>query len=263
MVDISIRKIDRIAATYSKQFSKWYDSSLNLYLICLTNNYCKGQLEETISLSFNKSAGLRALMLRDGCPQAIKNCSNFLAKLVDPRLRNTFLTDMSQVLFNHDQEDDSSDDDDDYPLGRQVTIPEGPYRALQTYFGGKEDVPKTGKILSLHTVNGITFSTYTRHKGNSLIFVRRSSLQSVPACIETMIQTSKKEILYVVRFFLQLESGDVFAKYPVLKITTWSKNLGQLVVIHPRDVEAHFACLAIDPDCIAAVSLSRVSLNLI
>ena len=202
-------------------------------------------------------------MLQDGCPQAIQNCSNFLAKLVDPRLRNTFLTDMSQVLFHHDQEDDSSDEDDDnYPVGRQVTIPEGPYRALQTYFGGKEDVPKTGKILSLHTMNGVTFSTYTRHKGNSLILVRQSSLQSesVPACIETMIQTSKKEILYVVRFFLRLESGDVFAKYPVLKITTWSKNWGQLVVIHPKDVESHFACLAIDSNCIAAVSLSRVSL---
>jgi hypothetical protein len=218
-----------------------------------------------MSLSFNKSAGLRALMLKDGCPQAIQNCGNFLAKLVEPKVRNTLLTDMSRVIFYEDDDDDDSsdDDEDNYPLGRQVPIPEGPYRALQTYFGGKEDVPKTAKILSLHTVNGVTFSTTTRHKGNSLILVRQSSPQPVPACIETMIQTSNKEILYVGRFFLRSESGhdDVFAKYPVLKITTWSKNCGQLVVIHPKDVESHFASLAIDSNCIAAVSLSRVGLD--
>lgn len=199
-------------------------------------------------------------MLKNTCPQAIRNCSNFLIKLVDPKVRNTLFTDMSHVLF-HDEEGDSSDDEDDCPLGQQVAIPEGPYRALQTYFGGKEEAPKIAKIVSVHTVNGLTFSTYTRHKGNSFILIRQSSsLQSIPARIETMIQISKNEILYVVRHFLRSESGDVFAKYPALKITIWSKNCGQLVIVHPRDVESHFACLAIDSDHIAAVSLSRVSL---
>ena len=222
-------------------------------------NYSKGKLEETISLSFNKSARLRALMLKDRCPQAIQNCSKFLAKLVDPKVRNTLLTDMSRILF-YDEEGDSSDEEDDCPLGRQVAIPEGPYRALQTYFGGKEEAPKTAKIVSLHTVNGLTFSTYTRHKGNSFILIRQSSLQSIPAHIETMIQISKNEILYVVRYFLRSESTDVFAKYPALNITTWSKNCGQLVVVHSGDIESHFAYLAMDSDYIAVVSLSRVSL---
>ena len=213
-----------------------------------------------MSLSFYRSAGLRALMLKDGCPQAIQNCSKFLAKLIDPKVRNTLLADMSRVLF-HDEEGDSSDDEeDDVPLSRQVTIPEGPYRALQTYFGGKGKAPRTAKIVSLHTVNGVTFSTYTRHKGNSLILIRQSSLQSIPARIETMIQISKDEILYVVRYFLQSESVDVFAKYPTLKITTRSKNCGQLVVVDSGDIESHFACLDIDSDHIAVVSLSRVSL---
>jgi hypothetical protein len=199
-------------------------------------------------------------MLKNTCPQAIQNCSNFLTKLVDTKVRNTLLTDMSHVLF-HDEEGDSSDDEDDCPLGRQVTIPEGSYRALQTYFGGKEETPKTAKIASVHTVNGLTFSTYTRHKGNSFILIRQSSsLQSIPARIESMIQISKTEMLYVVRHFLRSESGDVFAKYPTLKITTWSKNCGQLVIVHSRDIESHFACLAIDSDHIAVVSLSHVSL---
>jgi hypothetical protein len=195
-------------------------------------------------------------MLKDGCPQAIQNCSNFLAKLTDPKVRNTLLTDMSCILF-HDEEGD--DEEDDGHFGRQVTIPEGPYRALQTYFGGKE-APKSAKIVSLHRLNGLTFSTYTRHKGNSFILIRQSSLHSIPARIENIIQISKNEILYVVRYFLQSASGDVFAKYPDLKITTWSKNCGQLVVVHSRDIESHFACLAIDSDHIAVVSLSRVSL---
>ena len=213
-------------------------------------------MEETISLSFDKSASLRALLLKDGCPQAIQNCGNFFAKLIDPKVQNTLFTDMSRVLFD----EGSDDEEDDCPLGQQVTIPEGPYRALQTYFEGKEEAPKTAKIVSLHMVNGLTFSTYTHHKGNSFILIRQSSLQSIPARIETMIQTSKNEILYVVRCFLRSESGDVFAKYPTLNITTWSKNCGQLVVVDPRDIESHFSCLAIDSDNIAVVSLSRVSL---
>lgn len=237
------------------------------YLIYLPK-YSEGKLEETISLSFDKSAGLRALLLKEGCPQAIQNCSKFLTKLIEPKVRNTLLADMthadmSRVLFHEggDSSDDEEDDEeDDSPLGRQVAIPEGPYRALQTYFGGKEKTPKTAKIISLNTVNGLTFSTYTRHKGNSYILVRQSSPQSVPARIETMVQISKSVILYVVRFFLRSESVDVFAKYPTLKITTWSKNCGQLVVVDSRDVETHFACLAIGSDHIAVVSLSRVRL---
>lgn len=199
-------------------------------------------------------------MLKDGCPQAIQNCGNFLAKLVDPKVRNTLLTDMSRVLF-HDEECNSSDEEeDDLPFGPQVAIPEGPYRALQTYFGGNDEAPKTAKIISLHTVNGLTFSTYTRHKGNSFILIRQSSRQSIPARIETMFQISKNKILYAVRYFLRSESGDVFAKYPTLKITTWSKNCGQLVVVDSINIESHFASLAIDSDHIAVVSLSRVSL---
>ena len=116
------------------------------------------------------------------------------------------------------------------------------------------------KIISLNTVNGLTFSTYTRHKGNSLILIYQSSLQSIPVRIETMIQIFKDKILYVVQYFLQSESVDVFAKYPTLKITTQSKNCGQLVVVDSGDIESHFACLDIDSDHIAVVSLSRVSL---
>ena len=201
-------------------------------------------------------------MLKDTCPQAIQNCRTFLAKLTDPKVRNTLFTDMSYVLF-HDEEadsDDEGDEEESWLLRRQITIPEGPYRALQTYFGGKEEAPKSAKIVSLHRVNGLTFSTYARHKGNSLILIRQSSLQSIPARIENIIQISKNEILYVIQYFLQSGSGDVFAKYPDLKITTWSKNCGQLVVVPPRDVDSHFACLAIDSDHIAVVSLSRVSL---
>ena len=90
---------------------------------------------------------------------------------------------MSCILFHDEEGDSSNEEEDDFPLGQQVANPEGPYRALQTYIRGKEEAPKTAKIFSLHTVNGLTFSTYTHHKGNSFILIHQSSLQSIPAHI--------------------------------------------------------------------------------
>ena len=108
---------------------------------------------------------------------------------------NTLLTDMSRILFHDEEGDSSNEEEDDCPL--------------QTYIRGKEEAPKTAKIVSLHTVNGLTFSTYTHHKGNSFILIHQSSLQSIPAHIKTMIQISKNEILFVVQYFLWSESSDV------------------------------------------------------
>ena len=115
-------------------------------------------------------------------------------------------------------------------------------------------------------MNGLTFSSFTRHRGNSSILIRRSHpsgfLPSVPAQIESIIQISSTETLFIVKYFLKTmsTSSDPFEKYPTLHASLWSRNLGQLVAVKPEDVESHFACLPIVWDgneCVAVISLSR------
>ena len=212
-----------------------------------------GQLEETISKSFTTSSNLRALLLKEGCPSAIKNCQSLFAKLVDPQIRNTLLTDISHFV-------DLKDDTSFNPIDTTF-IPEDIYKALQNHFLTME-TPRTAKVMTFYTMNGLTFSSFTRHRGNSSILVRpsRPFLPSVPAQIESIIQISSTEILFIVKFFLKTTSSDPFEKYPTLQTSLWSRNLGQLVAVKPEDVESHFACLPIIWDgneCVASISLSR------
>jgi len=196
-------------------------------------------------------------MLREGCPEAIKNCSGHFSKFLDPQVRNTLLTDISRFLALEEDNNEPAPD----LKGKMTAIQEGPYKALRIYFQGASSNPREAKVLSSYTLNGLTFSTFTRHRGNSFVLIRRPSLPSVPARIESMLQISANEIYFVVRYFLKTLSDDPFDKYPVLQSSLWSQDLGQLVVIKPQDVESHFACLAFEwrgTDSLAIVSLSRV-----
>lgn len=197
-------------------------------------------------------------MLKEGCPQAIRNCSGHFSKLIDPQVRNTLLTDIARFLSLEEEADEPAS-----MTGRMTAIAEGPYKALQTYFNCAKGTPHEAKILTCYTLNHLTFSTFTRHKGNSLVLVRRPSAPSVPARLESIIQVSTGETYFVVRFFLKTISEDPFQKYPLLQSSLWSQQVGQLVIIKPQDVESHFAGLSFtwqNADCLAVVSLSRVSI---
>jgi hypothetical protein len=213
-------------------------------------------VEETISTTFTKSANLQALMLKECCPPAIKNCSGHFSKFVDPQVRNTLLTDIAHFLAEEEAYEPR-----DNVKGKMTAIPAGLHKALKTHFQGSSSMPREAKVLSSYMLNGLTFSTFTRHRGNSFILVRRPSLPSVPAQIESMLQTPSNDTFFVARYFLKPLSNDPFKKYPLLQSSLWSQELGQLVIVNPKDVESHFACLAFKwngTDSFAVVSLSRV-----
>ena len=105
-------------------------------------------------------------MLKEGCPSAIKNCSGFFSKLIDPEVRNTLLSDIAKFLSLVEEEDEPSE-----MGGRITTIAEGPYKALQTHFQGAKGIPREAITLHCYTLNHLTFSTFTRHRGNSLVMV--------------------------------------------------------------------------------------------
>ena len=183
------------------------------------SNLFEGQLEATISRSFTKTSNLRALLLKEGCPLAIANCHKIFAKLVDPQIRNSLLTDISHFLIDNET--------DELALEvklEKVTVPEAAFRALQVHFQGKH--PPVAKVLSSYTLDGLTFSTFKRHRGNSHILVR-CAYHTVPARIEEIIQTSSNDVLFVVQHFHKAASKDPFQKYPVLQTSIWSDNLGR------------------------------------
>ena len=200
-------------------------------------------------------------MPKEGCPSAIKNCSSYFSKLIDPQVRNTMLMDIACFLSLEEEVDDPPD-----ITGWMTTIAEGPYRALQTNFQGTKGTPHEAKTLHCYTLNRLTFSTFTRHRGNSFVLVRRPSLPSTPAQIDSILQISTNETYFVVRFFLKTMSEDPFQQHPVLQTSLWSQNLGQLVIVKPQDVESHFACLSFEwhgANCQAVISLSRVFIPLL
>lgn len=195
-------------------------------------------------------------MLKEGCPLAIKNCSDYFSKLIDPQVRNTLLTDIARFLSLEEELDEPAD-----ITGQMTAIAEGPYKALQTHFQGARETPRKARTMHCYTLNHLTFSTFTRHRGNSFVLVRRTSLPSIPAQIDSILQIPTKETYFVVRFFLKTMLEDPFQQHPVLQMSLWSQNLGQLVIVKPQDVESHFACLLFewqDTKCQAVISLSRV-----
>ena len=84
-----------------------------------------GQLEETLSTTFMKSANLRALMLKEGCPPEIKNCSGHFSKFVDPQVRSTFLMDIAHFLALAEEEANEPQD----VKGKMTAITAGLYKA--------------------------------------------------------------------------------------------------------------------------------------
>ena len=138
-----------------------------------------GKFEETISISFAKSPNLRAFMLKEGCPSAIKNCSGFFSKLIDSQVRNTLLLDIARFLSLEEEVDEPAEIN-----GRVTAIAEGLYKALQTHFHGAKGIPHEARVLHYYKLNHLTFSTFTRHRATALCwFVAHHFLLSLPRLI--------------------------------------------------------------------------------
>ena len=45
-----------------------------------------GEMEETIARAYARSANLRALLLKSGCPEVIRHSEVFFNKLLDPQV---------------------------------------------------------------------------------------------------------------------------------------------------------------------------------
>ena len=90
-------------------------------------------------------------------------------------------------------------------------------------------------------------------------------LPSIPAQIDSILQVPMSETYFVIQFFLKTLLEDLFQQYPVLQMSLWSQNHGQLIIVKPQDIESHFACLSFKwqgAKCQAVISLSQVFIPL-
>ena len=143
-----------------------------------------------------------------------------------------------------------------------AVIAKGPYRVLQIYFNSLLETLHEAKILTCYSVNRLTFTTFTHHRGNSFVLVCCPSVASILAQIQTILQVLGGEIYFIVQFFLKTMAEDLFEKYPVPHSSLWLQDLGQLVVIKPQDVDSHFTGLSLmwcDACCLAVISLFQVT----
>ena len=147
---------------------------------------------------------------------------------------------------------------------KKITLSEATFRALRLRFPNA--IPTIRQTVTFHTYEGRTYTTRSRHEGNSSVLVRSSVDGSLkPAQIQEILEISSKEILYVVRHHRRVagDTPDPFTKYPFLHISLWSLTLGNCAIIRPEEVASHFASIPFslndEDDSLAVVSLYRVS----
>lgn len=193
----------------------------------------------------------------------IQNCEPMFRKLVDPQLRNTLLTDI--VGFSGEALD-GSDDGDPPPivLKSMSYLPDSLKDCILNHLGY---LPTSASTLSHLTVAGITYSTASKHRGNSCVLLdSRSKSVFLPAQIEHIVQfVSNNEgvnTLVAVRRFKRLNNhSDPFSIYPLLRTQIWSRDLGGLELHPVSAIQCHFACSTIlweGEQVMVMVSLSRV-----
>ena len=168
--------------------------------------------------------------------------------------------DIARFLSLEEEVDEPAD-----ITGWITVIAEGPYKALLTHFQGAKGTPHEARTLHCYTLNHLTFSTFTWHRGNSFMLVHHPSFPSIPAQIDSILQVPTNKTYFIIQFFLKTLLENPFQQYPVLQMSLWSQNCGQLVIIKPQDVQSHFACLSFEwqgAKCQAVISLSWVFIPL-
>jgi hypothetical protein len=220
-----------------------------------------GELEETISRSYTRSANLRGALCKSQCPQALQHCRAMFEKLVNPQTRNTLITDMLSLSSL-----DDSDDNEGVTWQESTSriIPDDLYRALCTNL--HSNLPRKAQFLSHLTMHGITYAVASKHAGNSCVLVSmEAGIKPFPARIEYIVQLATPNGVtthIAIRRHKQADvTSDPFLQFPVIQARMWSRVLEKLEIIPVQRICSHFSCLFMkweDKEVALVLSLSRV-----
>lgn len=220
-----------------------------------------------MALAYTRSANLRALSLKAGCPEAISNCQPFFEKLVNPQTRNTLITDMHTTLTM--PLDDDDDDDESNVIWNDRTakvLPEDLNAQLSLLLPNCHFEHKAQFLQNIQ-INGLTYSTAPKHAGNSCILFKAREDPNVitPGRIIQIFQilvSDSVQTYIAVRPHAQVNGiDDPYAHFPVLRARLYEACLTDLQIISLDQIVSHFACLPIQHDgrdLVVVASLHRV-----
>jgi hypothetical protein len=221
-----------------------------------------GELEETLSRSYTRSANLRAIMYKSECPQALRHCQAMFEKFLNPQIRDTLTTDMLSSILSLDE---GSDEGAVWNENVARTMPSDLYGALRASVG--LDPPRKAYFLSHLTKHGLTYTVRAQHAGNSCVLIgSEGGKVAAPARIEYIVQLPSPEgistFIGIRRYKPVKLSDDPFLRFPFLQTRMWSAQSGNLEIISLDHICAHFAQLSAKwegEEVVIVSSMSRVS----
>ncbi len=186
-------------------------------------------------------------------------------KLIDPQLRDTLTVDirvLSALVQELPEEGETQAATSLEPL---------PQDLKKAFTLAGIDVPAHGQLLANLSFKGVTYSTSTKHLGNSCILISPANDLDgepvVPAQITYLVQffNSDTRMTYfgVRRHKAAAVLPDPYSRYPDIRAQLWDAQLEDLEIFLPSQVIAHFACLPLEVEqkkLVVVLSLSRVSL---
>ena len=241
-------------------------SSLAIELIHV---FHPGQLEQTISESFTRSANLRAFIYKTKqCPPAILACQSIFRRLVDPRVRNTLISDMATFEPAVDVQAAVWN-----PRTAVKILPN--LRNVLLQYDSSLEVKKA-QFLKQLIILGLRYTISEKHFGNSCVLLkRRSTSNYFPAIIVSILKVrtsfnTLQTLLVVCRYksIPPSTSISLLGTFPVLGVTLWSSECNDLEIFRPEDLSCHFASLPFEYQghgeakvpLVIVISLARVSI---
>lgn len=122
-----------------------------------------------------------------------------------------------------------------------------PVDVAQAFQAQGVPLPAKAPLLSDCTIGGITYSTATKHRGNSNILVPDRDSKMVPLVIQYIVQHPANSEIYLLarRHHRASVTEDPYERYKVLHAKMWSPLLEKdLELVIPAQVVSHFATLS-------------------
>ncbi|PPQ97558.1 hypothetical protein CVT26_002343 [Gymnopilus dilepis] len=217
-----------------------------------------GEVEETIARAYTRSANLRSIVAKSGCPEVIRHSEAIFRKFTDPKARDTLQTDIQAFTSVFDSGNCAQEE-------HQVASSPLPEEVKLAFEIAQISVPSYVQLLSNLSLGGLTYSTYSKHQGNSCILLNQTQDGDIiPARIVHIIQFSTagriNTYFGVRRHRPACLERDPLSSFLVLGAAIWDTELYDLELIRPVHVSSHFACLPITihgRQLVAVLSLSR------
>lgn len=224
--------------------------------------------------SWHKFSNLRGLFFKQSCPEVVKDCLSLFETLVRPQTRGVLAVEQGEAtMFSDSDEQETFNESSSEVKGKLVALPP---RFADAFRRARPDhvVPSHALMRSHVRHIGLSYTTESRHRGNSSVILR-----SIPApfIIEQIIEFPETglTITSVGQVKPQMQGTwivglhhlpsdivhDPYAAWPELGASVWSARTDtQLKAAMVSDIEVHCARMEWD-EYIAVVSTRRVSVS--